>query len=244
MTASALVTQFLVGAHQLLTFAESNQLATISTVLGAFILWFLSARYNDLSDLPGPFWASITNLYRFFDQWTWSPHLNQISLHKRHGTFLRYGPNVVSISSPDAIPIIYGVNKGFLKSEFYPVQQPISGGRKVEGMFNTTSDKIHAAFRKPVANMYAQSTLIGYEPLVDSTIRMLQKRLDEFADGRDLDLGQWLQYFAFDVIGEMTFSKRLGFLETGGDVEGVIVGIEDSLRYSALIGMYQSLRSP
>lgn len=92
--------------------------------------------------------------------------------------------------------------------------------------------------------MYAQSTLIGYEPLVDSTIRMLQKRLDEFADGRDLDLGQWLQYFAFDVIGEMTFSKRLGFLETGGDVEGVIVGIEDSLRYSALIGMYQSLRSP
>ncbi|KAI5810819.1 pisatin demethylase [Pyronema omphalodes] len=236
MAVSGLITQFLVGIQPLLNLAENNPVATISLILGGFILWFFSSRYNHLSDLPGPFWASITNLYRFFDQWTWTPHLHQIFLHKRYGTFVRYGPNVVSISSAEAIPIIYGINRGFLKSDFYPVQQPISGGRKVEGMFNTTSEKVHAAFRKPVANMYAQSTLIGYEPLVDSTIRMLGKRLDEFADGREMDLGLWLQYFAFDVIGEMTFSKRLGFLETGTDVEGVIAGIEDSLRYSALIG--------
>ena len=39
---------------------------------------------------------------------------------------------------------------------------------------------------------------------------------------RVCDLGQWLQMFAFDVMGELTFSRRLGFLESGADVEGIM----------------------
>lgn len=33
--------------------------------------------------------------------------------------------------------------------------------------------------------------------------------------------GTWLQWYAFDVIGELTFSKRLGFLESAHDVENI-----------------------
>lgn len=32
----------------------------------------------------------------------------------------------------------------------------------------------------------------------------------------------WLQYFAFDVIGEISFNKKLGFLEKGEDIDGII----------------------
>lgn len=40
---------------------------------------------------------------------------------------------------------------------------------------------------------------------------------------------------AFDVIGEMTFSKPLGFLETGTDVDGIIGALERMLDYSGKV---------
>lgn len=40
---------------------------------------------------------------------------------------------------------------------------------------------------------------------------------------------------AFDVIGELTFSKPLGFLEEGRDVDGIIAALEKMLDYSAVV---------
>jgi hypothetical protein len=40
---------------------------------------------------------------------------------------------------------------------------------------------------------------------------------------------------AFDVIGELTFSKPLGFLEKGADVEGIIEALEHMLDYSGKV---------
>jgi hypothetical protein len=50
-----------------------------------------------------------------------------------------------------------------------------------------------------------------------------------------LDLGEWLQYFAFDVICELTYSKRMGFMEMGGDVEGIIKDLQWVLNYAAVV---------
>ena len=53
------------------------------------------------------------------------------------------------------------------------------------------------------------------------------KRLDElFADKPQVcNLAFWLQAFAFDVIGEVTFSERIGFLEKGEDIDGIMGSI-------------------
>lgn len=47
---------------------------------------------------------------------------------------------------------------------------------------------------------------------------------------------------AFDVIGELTFSKPLGFLEKGLDVDGIIVALEKMLDYSGKVGRLNLLR--
>lgn len=39
--------------------------------------------------------------------------------------------------------------------------------------------------------------------------------------------------FAFDVIGEITFSKRLGFLERAEDVDGIMAGNWNHFEYTA-----------
>lgn len=40
---------------------------------------------------------------------------------------------------------------------------------------------------------------------------------------------------AFDVIGEMTFSKQLGFLREGRDVEGVMESLEKMFDYAGKV---------
>jgi len=46
------------------------------------------------------------------------------------------------------------------------------------------------------------------------------------------------QIDAFDVIGELTFSKPLGFLEKGGDVDGIITALEHMLDYSGKVCVF------
>jgi cytochrome P450 len=139
--------------------------------------------------------------------WQRRPELEHIRLHQKHGPLVRLGPRAVSVSDPAAIQIIYALNSGFIKSEFYPVQQTIAKGRRLFTLFTSTDEKFHAKLRRAVSNAYAMSTLVQFEPLVDSTILEFLSQLEKlFADksGPDgvCDFSKWLQYYAFDVIGK------------------------------------------
>ena len=81
--------------------------------------------------------------------------------------------------------------------------------------------------KKPIAPIFANTNVIGFEKYVDNTMSVMFKQLDRrFVEtGRVCDLGQWLQMFAFDFMAEITFSKRFGFLENGGDPENVMENI-------------------
>jgi hypothetical protein len=106
-----------------------------------------------------------------------------------------------------------------------------------------TDEAEQARSRRPVAHAYSLSTMVEYEGLVDSTIALLLSRLDtQYADTGDvLDLGLWLQFFAFDVIGELTFSKRLGFLAHGCDVENIIRSIGVNFDRISVLGQMPAL---
>ncbi|KAL9054230.1 MAG: hypothetical protein Q9162_004263 [Coniocarpon cinnabarinum] len=70
------------------------------------------------------------------------------------------------------------------------------------------------------------SQILESEPNADSCTAILMKQLSHLsAKGGDIDLGAWLQYYAFDVIGEVTFAKKFGFLEEGRDLDGMIAAI-------------------
>ena len=57
------------------------------------------------------------------------------------------------------------------------------------------------------------TSMMELEPYVQQTINVLFRRMREYADAaRPMDLAPWLQWFAFDNIGEITFGKRFGFV--------------------------------
>lgn len=98
--------------------------------------------------------------------------------------------------------------------------------------------------KRKVGNAYALPRLLESEAAIDSCIELFMSRLNEFAtNDRKIDLGTWLQYFAFDVVGEVTFASKLGFLEQGKDVDGMMKAIEGMLAYASLCGQVPEMVS-
>lgn len=66
--------------------------------------------------------------------------------------------------------------------------------------------------------------------------------MDEMvSQAKSIDLGTWLQYYAYDIVGELAYSKKLGFLEQGGDIESIINITGFLMAYAAIIGQIPEL---
>lgn len=84
-------------------------------ILASFLAFNIFRSYWRLKSIPGPFWAQLTNLSRV--QWVRSRRAHEIhmDLHDQYGDCVRFGPNMVSISDPKAIPTVYPMRPGFVK---------------------------------------------------------------------------------------------------------------------------------
>ncbi|KAI1498990.1 cytochrome P450 [Biscogniauxia marginata] len=210
-------------------------------VLGViFMLAILRGFWDWLKQchVPGPLPASISNIPRLTWAWSGKAHQIHIGLHEKYGDLVRLGPNVTSVGDPFAIQKIYGTGAGLPKSDYYKVFQPMSKGRIIPGLFNTQDEKLHRQMKRPIAAIYSMANLVEFEPYVDVTITFFLERLEELRknSGRTCNLGTWLQLFAFDVMGEITFSKRLGFLDEAKDVGGIMSAIWKMFGYASWAG--------
>ena len=78
--------------------------------LTLLFLYYLSTLFAyGLWDLPGPALAKVSNLWRLIEAWKGHQELALQDLHRKHGKIVQIGPNVVSITDPDAIEIIFGI---------------------------------------------------------------------------------------------------------------------------------------
>ncbi|KAK1484646.1 hypothetical protein CTAM01_12890 [Colletotrichum tamarilloi] len=221
---------------------DSNHVA-LGLVLILFILLVNSLRVAfrpGLSKIPGPFFARFTPLWRVFFVWKGNAHSDYRILHEKYGPVVRTAPNVVDISDPAALQTIYGINSKFIKSNFYNTLDAIYEDERMQSLFTAIDPEMHKALKRPVAQKYSMTSIRTLEYLVDPCTKMFTDAMTDM-QGQVVDLGTWVQWYAFDVIGAITFSRRFGFMETRSDVNDVISGIETGLMYGGIIGEVPSL---
>ena len=116
----------------------------------------------------------------------------------------------------------------------------MSKGQRLPSLFSTTDEQYHANLRRSVNSAFSMSSLVQYEPMVsDTTAKFLEQTEAIFASKNKVcDFALWLQYFAFDVIGDITYSKRHGFIDRNEDIDGM-VGFLGSV-FSYVAPVYQS----
>ncbi|KAK5107597.1 hypothetical protein LTR62_000991 [Meristemomyces frigidus] len=187
-------------------------------------------RFHPLASLPGPYSASLSRLWITKHSWDGDMNTTMIDLHHKHGSLIRTGPNEISVSDLSAIKQIYGAGTKFVKSDWYSVWQ----GHRQYDLFGERNERKHAEQRRLVSRAYAMESLKDLEPYVDDAVHVFLDHMSELS-GRVVDMGNWVQLFAFDVIGEITFSKRFGFMDAAGD-DGSFKQIERALVSAAWVG--------
>jgi len=216
---------------------NSTALNLVYAGIALLLAWFFHEWVQN-NHVSGPFLASISNFPRLLWARSGKAHLIHQRLHRQYGKLVRLGPNAISVGDPLEVSQIYGTTgPNFGKSDFYKTLQPMIDGRRIHGLFHTQDDNLHRAMKRPIAGIYSMSNLVEYEPYVDNTIEFFLQRIDE-VQARDgsVDLGTWLQWFAFDVMGELTFSTRLGFLDKAEDIENIMADIWTVFNYCCWIG--------
>lgn len=200
------------------------------------VLHLLRRRYaTPLRKYPGPLLASFSRVRQLLSVASGKTQDDMMSLHANYGPIVRIAPNELSFSSPEAARQLLSAGKGFHKTKFYGVFPPPEN----PDIFTETREDVHAR-KKRVANVpYSMGAMQQLTPFIDDTIEFLITRLNQ--SGGKVDLGDWLHYFAFDVLGEVAFSRKFGFLDEGIDVEHAIKTIDDSQWYNGIVGQVPEL---
>ncbi|KAJ5543407.1 cytochrome P450 [Penicillium sp. DV-2018c] len=217
-------------------------LILVSVLLFIIIQTTITALRPGLRSIPGPFIARFSCLYRPWKISKGNAPDFYLALHEKYGSIVRTGPNTVDISDPKAIPIIYRISSNFLKSPFYDTFHPSYKDKKMPNMFSVRDPAHHQALRRPVAQKFSMSSIKPFEPCTDECTSIFIAAMEEL-EGQAVDLGVWLQWYALDVIGAITFQRRFGFMEERTDKWGMIRAIEKVLAYGGIIGQIPALHN-
>ncbi|KAF2101772.1 cytochrome P450 [Rhizodiscina lignyota] len=192
-----------------------------------------------LSSLPGPFLARFTNVWRLWHMYRSRYASMLVEVHDRYGDYVLLGPNLVSTRDPEVIEALYGLRSETTVSDMFKVMQSYVDGVRIPTLMTSLKRDEHDSLRKPIARAYAMTSVLSYENIIDSHIRRLVDQLNErfVTTNRVCDMSDWLQYYAFDVVCDLTMSKNMGFVEHGHDVEDMIAQLDREWDYRAYTGV-------
>ncbi|KAH7040011.1 cytochrome P450 [Microdochium trichocladiopsis] len=191
-------------------------------VIGLLVgLVALRRRYlTPISHVPGPFWASITRLWHVSKIIGGKQNYTLLELHEKHGHFVRVAHNEVSVCHPDAVKALYLAPTR--KGKWYRIF--VFPDWRYPAAISILDPREKAEFMKYMSNAgFLLHNVLQYEGTIDENIAKLKRWMDRHAvEGRQMDLDKFFTYMAFDITGEITFSKPFGFLDEGKDVGGAI----------------------
>ncbi|KAI1772199.1 cytochrome P450 [Hypoxylon cercidicola] len=205
--------------------------------LGALFVWWIVSDYTSpLRQYPGPFLAKWTNLWRFFLVRTGSYHLHIRKLHQQYGPILRIGPNHLDLDFPELAKTLYGTDVNWRKTEFYLNNSVVINHKIIYTLFSELDPSKHVNIKRPIAKFFSQGNVLAKEVLVDAVIQDMCKQLEDRFDNKSCDLGEWIAFCAWDILGNLAFSQNLGYLEKGTDHDGSIAASDKSMDYFAATG--------
>jgi len=86
-----------------------------------------------------------------------------------------------------------------LQTPFYTTMTPTYDGSLMPSMFSATDPAYHKALKQPVASKFSMTSIRTFEPYVDQCSDIFIAEMHN-REGQAVDLSEWLQYYAFDVM--------------------------------------------
>lgn len=224
------------------------------SLLAVIVCHLIWTRYHGgLHKVPGPFIASLTSFWKWHIILQEDMALRSWKFHEKYGPLVRIGPDHISASSPEAIRAIYVENRGFPKASLstkyllcvltkcqapsYGILQPQLDGSIFHTIFSTQDIEYHSMHKRVIGSVYTTSALKDLQANIDRCTALFVSRLEDLTQSQPavLDMSSWLQYYTFDSLLDVMFSKPIGFLTAGVDIDGICELDHHQMMYYALV---------
>lgn len=206
MSLSYLLQQRFLGQLRLVVIAE------LQYIIGVYLtmVFYRVSPLHRLSVYPGPLAYRVSKLAHAYQNRNFKNYQNLYSTHQTYGDYVRTGPSELSIIDPDAIEPILASSSNCKRAAWYAMAHPL------KAIFHTTDRGEHEKRRRVWSDGFSTNNLKAYETRIETHISRLMRKIDRVAaDGQPLNVSLWLNYFSFDVMGEVGFGRAFGMLETG-----------------------------
>ena len=170
--------------------------------------------WHPLSRFPGPRLFAVSRLPYAFCHVTGKLAVTFHALHREYGPVVRTAPNELSFIEPAALRAIYAERRKL---------RPVF--RKNYDTFNETRNQIshsvfiardndHARMRKIINHAFSDRALRDQEPRIQRHVQTLIQKLDLEQSRRGiLDINEWFNCAAFDIIADAAFGEPFDTLQ-------------------------------
>ncbi|KAL2786641.1 cytochrome P450 [Aspergillus keveii] len=187
---------------------------------------------HPLAGIPGLFFAELTGQWRnwYFSNGQW--HDVILNLHERYGRVVRLAPNELSIVDAMADRLLYGHGTKAEKTHWYGTWDiPDTAA----GLFGTRDVKEHSFLRRRVSAAFSMSSILKFEPYIQGCFDLLFEKIRKYS-GQVVNMSEWTNAVAYDIVGELAYGEQLGHLRTETDVMGLRQAILDGFYVMANFG--------
>ncbi|KAK3938182.1 cytochrome P450 [Diplogelasinospora grovesii] len=153
-----------------------------------------------------------------------------------YGPFVRIAHDEVSVCHPNAVKslLVAPLHKG----DWYKIFVLPDYRTKAPLGFSTPKDKLQ--LNKYFRPGYELNSIIRTEPDIDEVLTKLFAWMDKASqDHTPMKMGDFFSYAAYDITGEVTFSRSFGFTDKGEDIGGAIATNEAMELFFSILGYFR-----
>ncbi|KAL8725032.1 MAG: hypothetical protein Q9166_007607 [cf. Caloplaca sp. 2 TL-2023] len=167
--------------------------------------------FHPLHRFPGPKLWTASRVPWCYYQYRGQLHYRLLQLHINYGHTVRVAPNELSYTDEAAWKTIYGHRKEEMgKDPIFRLHTP-TGAQNIL----VADRETHTRQRRLLAHAFSESALREQEPILQLYAGKLLDQLSRECYTGPLNMGAWLTFASFDLIGHMSFGENFGCLDNG-----------------------------
>ncbi|KAK3689051.1 cytochrome P450 [Podospora appendiculata] len=200
-------------------------------------------RWYRLRHVPGPLACGLSSLPMTYWSFEGRIHEHWKALAEKYGPLVRIGPNEVMCTDGEVLRRILSVRSTYKKDDWYIAARTHSD---YDNILSMRDKDLRRERKKKLMPAYIGKGTEDFEIGIDRSIAAWMDLIDRKylatgADFRPLDLALHTHYYSLDALGEVAYSRPLGYLAADSDVNNVIAISKKALPLMIGFGNYTPL---
>ncbi|KAK3346974.1 cytochrome P450 [Lasiosphaeria hispida] len=215
----------------------------ISSLVGLLVVASIFQRlqrWQQLRHVPGPRLAGFTSLWITWRHIRATIHEECKDVAEKYGPLVRIGPNEVICTDLETIHRICSFKSGYRKDNWYRIGRM---SKDQDSVFTTLDPELRREKKKKISPAYAGKGSDSFEHGVDRGIAILIDSIETRYANQSIpmDLARQVHFGILDTLGEVAYSKPLGFLANNKDMGNFLKINEETLPFVFILSNYVSI---